>query len=163
MVKKVFVRHPLPTTHVKQAEPLDDSLEEELPEGGNKIVIVILAVLVLLGIGTGYILSKKLNTSVTTNTNGNTVTVKDGKTSVGMSDTSTFKDSATGTIEEGGSNGEGTHKVIRDGGPSQTVYIISSVVDLDQFIGKKVTVWGQTMAAKKVPWLMDVGRVDLEQ
>lgn len=157
MVKKVFARRPLP----RQTENLNDELvdDEELPEGGNKLVIGIFVVLVILGIGTGYLLSRKFSTSTSSS---NSMAIPDGKKSVGVSDTGTFKDSATGTIEAGGLAGEGTHKLLRDNRPDQTVYIISSVVDLDQFVGKKVTVWGQTMAAKKVPWLMDVGRVDHE-
>ena len=131
--------------------------EEELPKGGNKFVGIIFIVLVLFGIGTGFVLSRK---KVTTASTGTVTTSINGKKSVGAADTTAFKDSATGTLQAGGLDGEGTHNLVRDGGPSQTVYLISSVVDLDQFVGKKVTVWGQTMQAKKVPWLMDVGRID---
>ena len=66
-----------------------------------------------------------------------------------------------GNLESGGINGEGTHKLIRPGGDSQTVYLTSSVLDLNQFVGKKVKVWGQTFSAKKAGWLMDVGRVEV--
>lgn len=82
-------------------------------------------------------------------------------TEVGSTDTKTFRDQATGTLESGGLNGEGTHRLVRDGGPSQTVYLISSVVDLETFIGKKVQVWGETIRGQKAAWLMDVGRVKL--
>jgi hypothetical protein len=173
-VKKIFVHHhQLPSDgaslrHIKLDKEIEElqeaqGIEEDLSQSGNKFVIVIFVFLILLGIGTGYLLAGKVNTTAITSLNGAMVTMQDGKKSVGVSDTKAFPDSATGVIEEGGSNGEGTHKLIRDGGPSQTVYMISSVVDLDQFIGKNVTVWGQTMAAKKVPWLMDVGRVDIER
>ncbi|MCX6791832.1 MAG: hypothetical protein NT149_02235, partial [Candidatus Gottesmanbacteria bacterium] len=77
-------------------------------------------------------------------------------------DTTTFKDSAIGVIEKDGTDGEGTHQLIRDGGPSQTVTLMSSVVDLDQYVGKKVKIYGQTLAAQKAAWLMDVGRVELQ-
>jgi hypothetical protein len=33
------------------------------------------------------------------------------------------------------------------------------LVDLDRFVNHKVTVWGETFAAQKVGWLMDVGAV----
>ncbi len=82
---------------------------------------------------------------------------------VGSTDTKTFGDTATGELKEGGLGNDGTHQLIRDGGPSQTVYLISSVVDLDQFVGKKVQLWGQTIKAQKAPWLMDVGRVKIVQ
>lgn len=68
-------------------------------------------------------------------------------------------DSATGVVEKGGINGEGTHKLLRDGGPSQTVYMTSSVLDLEQFVGEKIQIWGETNRAQKAGWLMDVVKV----
>lgn len=65
-------------------------------------------------------------------------------------------DSTIGVIEKGGIGGEGTHKLLKEGGPSQTVCMTSSVLDLDQFVGEKVQVWGETNRAQKVGWLMDV-------
>jgi len=82
-------------------------------------------------------------------------------TEVGSTNTATYRDTAIGVVEAGGLNGEGTHKLVRDGGPSQTVYLISSVIDLDQYVGKKVELWGLTLDAVKAPWLMDVGRLKL--
>ena len=72
-----------------------------------------------------------------------------------------LRDSAEGTLESGGIDGEGTHKLIRPGGVSQTVYLTSSLLDLEQYVGKKVKVWGETFAAKKAGWLMDVGKVEV--
>ena len=72
-----------------------------------------------------------------------------------------FKDTAEGTIEEGGGNGEGTHKLVREGGEDQNAYLTSSVLDLDSFIGRKVKVWGQTYASQKVGWLMDIGKIEV--
>lgn len=131
----------------------------------NKVMIGgIFVVLVGLGVGTGYILARTLNqSSDESRNNGMFVQMEQSKKAVGVADTKAFPDSATGILEAGGLDGEGTHKLIREGGPSQTVYLISSLVDLDQFLGKEVTVWGQTMAAKKAAWLMDVGRVELEE
>jgi len=80
---------------------------------------------------------------------------------VGSTDTQTFRDTATGTVESGGLNGEGTHKLLREGGSSQTVYLVSSIVDLEQFTGKKVQVWGETVKGQKAAWLMDVGRIKI--
>ncbi len=64
-----------------------------------------------------------------------------------------------GTLEKGGIDGEGTHKLIREGGESQTAYLTSSIIDLDPLVGKKVQVWGETFKGQKAGWLMDVGRV----
>ena len=114
--------------------------------------------IVVVGSGTGYLLSK--NNQVAGVSTKATQMVK-SETEVGSRDTKTFRDIATGTIEKNGTNGVGTHRLIRDGGPSQTLYMVSSVVDLDQFVGKKVEVWGETQKVAKVTWFMDIGRVKI--
>src|SRR5688572_2970642 len=53
----------------------------------------------------------------------------------GVQDEKTFKDSAEGYLEIGGINGEGSHKLLRPGGETQTVYLTSSVTDLSKFDG----------------------------
>lgn len=82
-------------------------------------------------------------------------------TEVGSTDTQTFRDTATGTLQKGGLNGSGTHHLDREGGVSQTVYVVSSVVDLDEFVGKKIQVWGESQKIRGVPWFMDIGRIKL--
>ena len=72
-----------------------------------------------------------------------------------------FKDSAEGYLEEGGLEGEGSHKLLRPGGDSQTVYLTSSVTDLDELVGTEVRIWGETFKGQKAGWLMDVGRVEV--
>src|SRR5690606_34753788 len=73
----------------------------------------------------------------------------------------TFKDSAEGVLVKGGIDGEGSHHLMRPGGPAQNVYLTSSVLDLDELENHKVKVWGETFAAQKAGWLMDVGRVEV--
>ena len=140
-------------------EPIDPVKKEDIPmkTQSTRIIIGVYAFLVLLGIGTGYLLSRANIAGVGVKPG----IVNTGKVS-GSTDTTTFKDSATGVIQKDGIDGEGTHQLIRDGGPSQTVTLLSSVVDLDQYVGKKVKVFGQTVAAQKAAWLMDVGRVELQ-
>ncbi len=77
----------------------------------------------------------------------------------GVQDKDTFSDHAVGEVAEGGVNGEGTHHLLREGGPSQTVFLFSSVLNLDDFVGRKVEVWGETFSAEKAGWLMDVGKL----
>jgi len=77
----------------------------------------------------------------------------------GVQDKETFSDYAIGEVAEGGVNGEGTHHLLREGGPSQTVYLFSSVLNLDDFVSRKVEVWGETFSAEKAGWLMDVGKL----
>jgi len=74
---------------------------------------------------------------------------------------STFKDSTTGVVQKGGINGVGTHTLIRDGGPSQSVSLTSSTVNLDLFVGKKVEIKGETNSVAKTGWFMDVGSIKI--
>jgi hypothetical protein len=77
----------------------------------------------------------------------------------GAVDEKTFTDQAEGVLQPGGIEGEGSHHIERGSNASQWVYVTSSVVDLDLFVGHKVSVWGQTNTGKKAGWLMDVGRL----
>jgi len=84
---------------------------------------------------------------------------KTSENEAGLADESTFRDTAEGTLESGGIDGEGTHHLVREGGDDQTVYLTSTVIDLESFVGKKVQVWGETISARQAGWLMDVGKV----
>ncbi len=125
-----------------------------------KMIAGVLAV-IALGVLSGYGLfnlkggggPKRLKTEVTG-------TAQVGE-SYGVEDTKVFTDSAEGEITSGGIDGEGSHHLVREGGESQYVYLTSSIIDLDQFVGRKVKVWGQTFEAQKAGWLMDVGRLEI--
>lgn len=82
---------------------------------------------------------------------------------VGINDKKTFKDQAEGILKEGGIDGEGSYHLQRPGGQSQNVYLTSSTVDLAPYVDKKVRVHGETFAAQKAGWLMDVGLVEILQ
>ena len=127
--------------------------EKKIPKMLLPLVSVV--VIILLGVVTGYVLVSK--TQQDGSISGG---ISKGK-EIGSSNEKVFKDDATGVIEKGGIDGEGTHKLIREGGPSQTAYLNSSVIDLDQFVGKKVQVWGETNKGQKASWLMDVGKVKI--
>ncbi|KKR34168.1 MAG: hypothetical protein UU37_C0001G0020 [Candidatus Gottesmanbacteria bacterium GW2011_GWA2_41_12] len=115
-------------------------------------------VIIFLGGLTGYLLVPKANGGSNGNLN---ISTSEGKKSIGSNDTKTFRDSAEGVLQTGGVDGEGTHKLVRPGGDSQTVYLTSTIMDLNEFVGKKVKVWGETFAGQKAGWLMDVGRVEI--
>ena len=149
---------------VAQKEPVKKVAEVVQPEASTpakKKMISWFMVLVLLGMGTGYGIyfftkpkaPKKLDTTVT----GELVT---GDT-FGVEDEEAFRDTAEGVMMAGGVDGEGSHHLERDGGESQYVYLTSSVIDLDQFLDKKVKVWGETFEAQQAGWLMDVGRLEI--
>jgi hypothetical protein len=142
--------------------PLVHKLEDK-----NKMIKkewIVPVAIVLCGIVSGFILSKTLgkpvggaiveksnNTVQTTNVTANSTTNQ------------TFSDSAEGELAENTINTDSSYILTRPGGISQTVYLTSSVLDLGQYVGKKVKVWGQTYAAKKAGWLMDVGKVEMLQ
>ena len=121
-------------------------------------IVAIYLIIVAIGIGTGFVLSRGSATSVKQPTDS--VSVSEG-TTYGSKDTKTFKDSAEGKLEEGGIDGEGQYHLVRPGGESQNVYVTSSTLDLSLFIGRKIKVWGETQKAQYAGWLMDVGRVEV--
>lgn len=132
------------------------SLEE--PKTVRKKMTLAAVLIIAAGILSGFFLSR-ISTSSTIIPSS--LSEKKGeKLVVGSTDDKVFRDKAEGVLEEGGIDGEGTHKLIRPGGESQTVYLTSSVLDLNQFIGKKVQIWGETNAAQKAGWLMDVGKIE---
>lgn len=136
------------------------SISSNAPFFSQKLLIVLIVV-VILGIGSGYILGKK-GTGEKSLTAGsiNSSSVPKG-TVIGSGDTKIFKDTAEGVLKTGGIDGEGQFHLVRPGGDSQNVYLTSSSVDLSKLIGKKVKVWGETQKAQHAGWLMDVGRVQI--
>ncbi len=131
----------------------------------GKFLIVTFAV--LLGIFTGYSGYKlTAKTPAGQTADGTSVQrhpgddVKVGDV-FGSTDEKTFKDNAEGYLEFGGIDGEGSHKLLRPGGDNKTVYLTSSVIDLDKFQSMEIKVWGETNKGQKAGWLMDVGRVQV--
>ena len=127
------------------------------------ILFAVLLVFILLGIGTGYLIAQittKQSVSPGSQT-ANTSSVRAG-TMYGSNDT-IFKDTAEGVLQAGGIKGEGQYHLVRPGGDSQNVYITSSVLDLSQFVGHTLKVWGQTQQAQYAGWLMDAGKVEVEK
>jgi hypothetical protein len=103
---------------------------------------------VLGGVGVAWMLSSKV-----INKSGTSVAAPGAKatsTEAGVLDPKVKYDNATGDLKEGGIGSEGTYHIERDGGPSH-------------FVGKKVEVWGETLASKKAGWLMDVAKIQVVQ
>lgn len=116
---------------------------------------------VILGVGGAWLISAKV-----LNSGSSSVAapgVKATSTEAGTLDPNITYDDAEGDLKEGGINGQGTHHLEREGGESHYVYLTSSVVNLNSFVGKKVHVWGQTLASKKAGWLMDVAKIQVVQ
>lgn len=134
-------------------------VEENVPT--NKIILIFFLI-IISGIITGFLIyaGKQLLAGKQTLFSLQK-SVKKAKSSAGIQDKKTFKDKAEGTLREGGIDGEGQFHLERPGGESQNVYLTSTTVDLSQYLGKKVRVWGETFKAEKAGWLMDVGLVEV--
>jgi len=117
-----------------------------------------IAIAVIIGAVVGFGFSR-LNKKTTNSSSG----TKSSLQSAGVVDKKTFKDSVEGILREGGIDGEGNFHIERPGGVSQNAYLTSSTVDLSNYVGKKVKVWGQTFSGQKAGWLMDVGLVEIEK
>jgi len=155
------------------AQSDSQDLIQQFPQGGNsfnfkEILIPALIALVIITAGgfTGWFFSKSNGvgsgeTEVTQLTGG--AELIEGSKEVGIKDEAAFKDTAQGKLAINDDEGvtEGSHKLLRPGGPSQTAYLTSSVLNLSDFSGKCVQVWGETFAGQQAGWLMDVGRLKL--
>lgn len=126
------------------------------------IIFAVIAVIagVLTGMGSYKLRQQKRVTDTTAVLPTDVSQIKNGDV-FGVKDSATFADSASGYLEKGGVNGEGSHRLLREGGTSQTVALTSSVTDLDQFVGMEVKIWGETNKAQEAGWFMDVGRLEV--
>ncbi len=137
---------------------LDDSSRQVKTVPLPLAIGIIIVFTVVGGLSSYFLTVKKTTTTSTTSTPASVQTEK----AAGIVDKTTFSDSATGVLREGGMEGEGNFHLERPGGISQNAYLTSSTVDLSKYIGKKVTVWGQTFQGQKAGWLMDVGLVEIK-
>jgi hypothetical protein len=137
------------------------NLTQKLDKPTNfKLYSIILVVALLAGVVSGFVLaySHPTKTIATTPPASQTALQKAG------ADTKTFKDFDQGTIQkkpDGDDYSEGTHLLIRANNATP-VALTSSVLDLNQYVGKKVKVYGETQKALKQGWLMDVGKVEVQ-
>lgn len=158
--------------NVTSSEVIDDKkiLEDVVmePVQKSKLTPILIMVGIFLGLGTGFFIAQQIlktgggllspgNQELTSSTS-----VKVGDT-FGSADEKTFRDQAEGILMAGGIDGEGSHHIERGANKSQWVYITSSVVDLDLLVGDRVAVWGETNQGKKAGWLMDVGRLKVQE
>ncbi len=134
-----------------------------IQENTNRLFLVIIAVALVAGTSTGYVLASgnKSGSMANPSTAGTTTTAKSAS-----QDNRTFRDFAEGKVvkreqpKNSGEYLEGTHMLVRDG--ALPVALTSSVVDMSQYEGKKVKVYGETQKAIKEGWLMDVGKVEVQ-
>lgn len=125
-------------------------------------LISFLIIAVVLGITSGYFLTKS-SSAVNNMKNSITASTVSKGTTEGSDDTKTFKDTAEGVLKEGGIEGEGAFHLERPGGENQNVYLTSSIVDLSKYLNRKLKVWGETQKAQHAGWLMDVGKIEVTE
>lgn len=153
-VEKKIEKNPLVKDFSKEIDQVKKDPKKKLK------TIIFTLVIILAGVASGYFLSKKGEGPAPVARDVSEEEIEVGMT-VGIADEKTFKDSAEGKLVAGGLEGEGSHHLERPGGETQNVYLTSSIVDLDKFVGREVKVWGETFAAKKAGWLMDVGKLQV--
>ena len=148
-----------PTTQSRfslRAVPKNLPLSKLLP-------LLVIIVLVGAGIFSGLILSSRNKSQKLSATSA----VDEGNLSTEQKQSfqTVTRDSAEGVIEKNDKfeeTAQGQWKLIRPGGVTQTAYLTSSFLDLDQYVGKKVKVYGETLGSAKVGWLMDVAKVEVQ-
>jgi hypothetical protein len=112
---------------------------------------------VMAGIGSGWFLSRSSAKQDTSESASEVIEEDNGATAgIPIQNGEEKFDEAGGILESGGIDGEGTHHLVREGGPTKYVYLTSTTLDLESFVGKTVLVKGETMTAQSAPWLMDV-------
>ncbi len=148
-------------------KPIIRSMEGKKKTKLGKYTNLVSILMVLgLGLGSGFLLAQitiatgVVNKKVEVIEIAEDAEIKKGLV-VGADDSGQFPDVAEGELVEGGIDGEGTHHLERPGGESQNVYLTSSNVDLDKFVGRKVKINGKTFDAEKAGWLMDVGKLEV--
>ncbi len=128
----------------------------------NGLILAVVAIaVILLGVGVGKILSG----SGGLGGGDNKIAAPGAKQTASEAgrDSEECNTEAEGKLEEGGIDGEGTHKLVRSADVSKNVYLGSTVIDLQTFVGKKVKVTGQTISGKKAGWLMDVCKIKVTE
>lgn len=138
------------------------ALEIEPEPSGFKKPVLGLVLILIAGVVTGYFLS--LRQTGKAPLPSSQIGEKIAKGAVfGVDNPKVYRDTAEGVLEvnDGKFTDEGTHKLLREGGESQTAYLTSSNLDLNKFLGRKMKVWGETFTAQKAGWLMDIGKVEV--
>lgn len=146
-----------------------EQVSEALPikkfslENPNKLFVGILVASIVLGVSAGFLLanSERGATSSAAPATTSTTTPK-----TAQQDNRTFRDFAEGVVQKRSAPKdseeytEGTHILVRQVGTP--VALTSSVIDLSQYEGKKVKLFGETQKGIKEDWLMDVGKVEVK-
>jgi len=121
----------------------------------------VLIVVAILGIGTGYGLTQVSSSSGKKLIPLPNVSSAEKGKNVCTTNTGFIKDTAEGTLADGGIEGEGQYHLVpsRRRQPKWSI-MTSSTVDLSQFIGKKIKVWEHPLLNMQVGSWMS-GKVEV--
>ena len=138
---------------INSSPTLVKPLETIKTKSGMPKKLIIPLVVVLLGVASGWGLSRKSGLPAGTSaqlTSPESITANNLKIGeiVGVPDEKSFRDKAEGVLVEGGFEGEGSHHLVRPGGDDQNVYLTSSIVDLSLFVNHKIIIWGNFFRPK---------------
>lgn len=139
-------------------DTLGKEVVSEVPKNNQKYMKILAGLVVaVLGIGSGWFFSGQAQGSqIVGRQSGSEAILEAGEVDESLLAES---ESEQGILYEGGANGEGTHYLDRGMGEDKKIYLLSTVIDLQAFVGKNVEIWGNTLAAEHAGWLMDVVRV----
>ena len=124
----------------------------------GRLILGVVIFAAILGSVTGLMVANKGGVT------GGAAAIITGPPKTAEQDAGTFRDFAEGILQpkpepdDPSEYTEGTHYLQRDG--AVPIALTSSVVDLSNYEGKKVKVFGETQKAVKEGWLMDVGKVE---
>lgn len=145
------------------SETITKPIEPSSPAGKwSKIVpVILIVVVVVIGIATGFVLSttNKSQSAPSALLEAESVTPE-----IKENLSQTFSDEAQGVLEKNTEldrYAQGPWILIRPGGEDQRAYLTSTVLDLDEYVGKEVKVYGETFGSSQVGWLLDVGKVEV--
>ncbi len=127
----------------------------------KKILFFIVSLPIALGIITGFYIGGQylFDKAIYRDISGHTVILAKGQ-EVGSNDKNSTRDNAIGLLVKSDDQAKGTYKLMR-GTDALTVYLTSSTMDLGQFLGRGVQIWGETFQRKNIGWFMDVVKLKL--
>lgn len=124
---------------------------------------VISILMVFAGVLTGWALS---GTSQASNNKGSikTEVIEDANGEIKEAgEDAEDAQTAEGTLKEGGIDGDGTYRLERGLGPEKDVALVSTSINLQNFVDKEVELWGLTQSAQNAGWMMDVVKIKVSK
>src|SRR3989344_7247961 len=154
------IKRSVATTQKSIFHNLDGKPMKQTKLNASLPLLILALAIVFSGGVTGYVLAQNKSAKTVVNVTGGGTTAEGLPKVVGVA-SANCKDAGEGDLKEGGTEDSvGSHHLERPGGISQNIYLVSSVVTLNDYVGKKVRVTGETFASEKAGWFMDVCKLE---